>query len=537
MGISVYPSKVATPREQIFYSSGTWTYPTSSAFSGEVEVFAVGGGGAAGSYIHSNSFSGYMACATGGGGGGRVLTKKINVRGLGNQSVVVGAGGLAANTSVATDVVAQAGGASTFGNLVYTNMYPDPACSQGLFTITNTSVSTNYESYSPSVTAISPVQTSQYLGSVSPQYGAMTDVTVVGNDVGHVASRLFSVTPSTTFNFGFSFARSPNNSNSTTVIFLVNIYNALGQLIQQQTAAFNAPNSGAYTWTNVPISLALGSTASYAQFRWYSNSGVGGSIYFMVSGVYANPVSNTFTYGLTTGHEWSGVPGNSPTVQTNNASVIALGGGGGESGTFLASAIPNAIVGEPGWSAGGGAVVVNQTPGANIWFVGGCGGGSTTAATSPPAMGSQNNIVISRYYTSNNFYLSAFTRSLYNKVGGGGGGNALVYSVSFTGASAAPYTNVGANGLGENGYGYGGLGGFTSGGNHTALPFQVTGPINIPLPTVASKGNATTEWNFDAPANTGCGGNGIYGSATNSAQTIFQGGHGGSGIVIVRWYE
>jgi len=135
MGISTFPAASAggvtarNYKEQIFNSSGTWTYPSSSNFDGTVEVTCVGGGGAGGGFRNT---SGQNANGiTGGGGGGRViLNQKISVLNSGNQTVTIGAGGVSNWTS---GFGSSSGRYSIFGSPNIANYYPDPHVRWGLW--------------------------------------------------------------------------------------------------------------------------------------------------------------------------------------------------------------------------------------------------------------------------------------------------------------------------------------------------------------------------------------------------------------------
>jgi len=276
MGSTTIPSSggivTKTLNTQIFRSSGTWTYPTSANFDGTVEITVVGGGGSGGNGVRrGGNGTGSNNYATGGGGGGEVITTTVSVLGLGNQTVVVGAGGLGSSSQLG----GTCGGFSSFGAVTIANAYPDPETRWGLM---------------------------YYGGSINEFPEGLTSGTI----------------------------RAQSNLNAQSVIARIYWYQTDGTYISSSTiGTYTIPTSGT-AWTLLSATITTPASAAYGRFTWTSTNAISGN--HSVNGLFVTPTSTGITtavYGQTTNYKWLNSPFKSPTVLLDSKSVLAQGGGGG----------------------------------------------------------------------------------------------------------------------------------------------------------------------------------------------------------------
>lgn len=545
MGVNLYPAPSKVLKQQIFDASGTWTYPTSPNFDGEVEVLAVGGGGAGGSIV---ARSGWTATArrfcTGGGGGGRVTTQKLNVKGLGNQSVVVGAGGTT-GTSV-NQLYARAGGYSSFGSLTIANAVYDPDFYNGIMQAPDQGNTAYPENTTGALITVTESNTSS--GSTTPPTGFSYLVPINISNTGtpnSFYSSFFSVTASVSHTFGFKYARGGTNSTAGTVRTTVYYYNSSGVSTGSSNfSTFTAPTSGT-TWTNITLTATPPANSVTARVVWDRSDATANTVTLALSALFATPASTGITeavYGYTSGYQWLNCPYSSPTVANTTVSVFAQGGGGGQGVVGSSSNIITYLPGEVGWSSGGKLVFSNQGTSADSTTsaFGGCGGGSVTAAEPATPVSFYNgtnpinNIVDASIRPDG--LAGQYPVRYFSSIPIGGGNGAVGVKINTDTQGGRYLQNWGKNGRGVDIYGHGGIGGWYTGGNDPLQTgFITTGPVRItPLNSVSVPGNNPQYYN--ALANTGCGGAGVY-NPSFTANTVYKAGNGGSGVVIVRWYE
>jgi len=541
MGISTFPAASAggitarTLKEQVFNASGTWTYPSSSNFDGTIFVTAVGGGGSAGC-IFANSGS-YPTGATGGGGGGRViLNKEINVFSGGNQTVTIGAGGVS-NTNGFGE---SNGGYTIFGTPVIANYYPDPNLRRG-FTHAGsnptypemgwTSTSSSYPTWQVPLATESTSNSGPKTGGISTEYVQLSSNANF--------SMYFSVEPNKSLDLLFQYTYYSGTASQTPTI---NWYNSNLEYVQGDSCtSVTMPSSGSTFQTYKHTGLTSPSTARYAQIRFGTfGGGITGLTLAPTSLGLTQPVS-----GNSTGYQWSGSPENSWTVKstgTNLANfVIAQGGASGWGWTRFQNGNANLhCTGPSGWSAGGHSVIEDgggSAPDSRTYLLAGHGGGAGGSAVEAEFYGSQyrdvnlsGNAEIRGGGTNNwprlqnNFYSGSARRVLSRPYYAGGAASPSTYF--YSGASNLyPIANMGRPGIGLEGYGSGGVGGY------------VTGVNNLSSNNAFSISNTTRDYGDNngygtsIEANTGNGGTGLGQTSTINGQ------NGSSGVVIVRWYE
>ena len=553
MGSTVFPAASGsvvgkTLRQQIFNSSGTWTYPTSSNFDGTVEVVAVGGGGSGGNFITPSGVGTTSYGCTGGGGGGQVTKKTISVLNLGNQNVIVGAGGSGLEGTAAMSSAGLCGGFSSFGTATITNAYPDPDTRWGLVYYPNT-VSEFPEYFNNGNSTITNGNMiSSTAVSVSPTVGSyMTRLNLSASGADTIFSDYFNVDASTSHNIGFSYSRYGANTGAQNITCTVHWYKSTGQFISSSTVTtYTAPVSGT-TWTSTYGTLTTPALAAMGRLSWTSTNAVAAS--HNLTNIFVVKASlgiTTCTWGYSTNSQWLGAVYKSPTVLQAADSVIAQGGGGGW-GIFYNSNTTSYYVLPPqvGYTTGGDALSNAGTPSTSLMAFGGAGGGAASSAE-PPSLFSSYSTTVSYGITlttnsrTNDSQLGGATTFTWPKIAPTGGGRgALAASLSASSANLWwQLRSMGANGKGINidgkYYGNGGIGGFSTVSNpNVTVNFDAFGGITIPY---TGNNVAANDPLFDAAPNTGNGGNGFF-YTLNGLSTSRRGGNGGSGTVIVKWYE
>jgi len=206
-----------------------------------------------------------------------------------------------------------------------------------------------------------------------------------------------------------------------------------------------------------------------------------------------------------------------------------------------------------GYTAGGDAFVQANAASATIFYQGGHGGGAGGNAEEPLISFQSYNgtSILGCYPTSTSSFgnsttsiiaLSSYTGPyewcVTNPSTGGGYGS-QGYQWNTESGQLRGLAHWGSNGapvyVDGQAYGAGGLGGQYNG--HSVRPnFRPKGGVvfanSSGMYPGAGGSSAYQDTFFDAAANTGNGGNGI---GINGGTQV-RGGHGGSGIVIVKWY-
>jgi hypothetical protein len=546
MGISTFPAAsggitTRTLKQKVFNASGTFTYPTSSNFDGTVEVTCVGGGGGSGSFVHRTASTAYIA--TGGGGGGQVVSKKqLSILGKGNQTVTIGAGG---SSNAVTGALF--GRPSTFGSGYIRNLYPDPTLSKGLAYLNVAAGLDEYpETYNGSATLESSDSLNWVSGTNPPQPPAGTTYSsIMVSSNRPLYSQYMPVKASTSYTYVFSHTGVTSNP-AVTCTPRVMWYTSAGVYISASAGTAFTTQTTTGTWTAQTNTITSPSTAAYGRLNWLT----GGTTTLRFNGIQFAETAASITsvvYGGASGYAWSGIPDNSFTIGEDETLIAAQGGGGGWGAGFRVtnSGTQNIIPGHPGYTSGGFGVLLTGSADTSTLLVSGCGGGAGGSATGPSASSVGSSLINASdgnsssaannfkdgYYQWRGFYVSATTSAAFT------GGDS--YQFSAAGASYKTLTNFGENGKGIDGYGYGGIGSVATGITGILSNFRSSGVANPSISVQQqyypiSSGSGTYAHQYDGRPNTGNGANGTY---MLGSQIAYEGANGGSGVVIVRWYE
>jgi len=548
MGISTFPAASAggvtarTLKQKVFNTSGTFTYPTSSNFDGTVEITCVAGGGAGGGVVTRVASSHYFG--TGGGGGGQVISRRqLSILNSGNQNVTVGNGG-----GGYYQTGALFGGVSTFGSGYIRNLYPDPALTKGLLQL-NTSVGLatypETRSTDSSVGYSSPLLWTSGTNPPQPPVGK-TYVNPSMNANATVYGQYASVKASTSYRIIFS--HTFRSSGGVTVTPYMLWYSVTGEYLSDSTLTSFTTQSSSGTWTAVTSVVTSPSGAVYGRIAWNSGSAWN----CMLSGIQiAESAANvtSVAHGGSSGYGWTGVPDNSYTIGENETLVAAQGGGGGWGGAYRITNSGTAyyIPGHAGYTSGGLPVVYSTAIGALDAIISGCGGGAGGNAKGPQLpsqLASANKVEIqdSSYINSSRHGFDAVTaqykmQAAAHTAAAYAGSDSAAYTLTST---AMPFSFFGENGTGIEGYGYGGMGSARTGMSGYSNYFRSTG-VTIPAVTTGINSNYSPtspshQGAYCSKENSGNGGHGFI-SAVDNGSTEFSGISGGSGVVIVRWYE
>lgn len=546
MGSSTIPAtggtlQLGTLNEQIFTSSGTFTYPSSSSFNGQIEVLCVGGGGAGGSAVDASGVN-TQFYITGGGGGAQVTQRTISILNGGNQTVVVGAGGQGTTTN--DRFFAAAGGYSSFGAYTTANLYPDAGTSFGL---ASQSATVNAIPEINSATSISQLTPVTVDGVVSPNLGTfMTRANLSASGANAIYSQYFPVTASVSHRFGFSYAFYTGNLNAQTVVCRVYYYNAAGASTGSNVfTTYTIPTVSSATWTAATLTATPPAGSVSARFSWTSNNAISGNHY--LCSLFSNLASTAVTtavYGYSSGYQWLGVPFQSQTVVANDADFVYAAGGGGGWSVCLGTTITtiSSYPGTQGYTSGGFAGY-GSTGGGTTLQIGGCGGGALSSAFNMQSLLTAGLVTNSNDYNriwSTNVKTS--TRLTYALGRAGGDGSQAFVLNTASSSDMTQMLDWGGNGAGMNVLGWGGYGTYGTGGcggwQSAASYFNVinfirTGNTACSPSTAYSPLSTSDDPYVDGLNNTGNGGAGVAGQFS----TAKRGGNGGSGVVIVRWYQ
>jgi hypothetical protein len=546
MGISTFPAASAggittrTLKQKVFNTSGTWTYPTSSNFDGTVELTVVAGGGGAGSFVHRTSSSGYM-CGGGGGGGQVILNKQLSVLNKGNQTVNIGIGGPAKAITGALF-----GGISTFGSGYVRNLYPDPTLSKGLaYLNVAAGLDEAPETYNGSASIEAGTINRWVSGSNPPQPPAGNTYWSHGVSSNRpLYSQYMPVKASTSYRFIFSHTGTTSNP-AVTCTPRIMWFDNTGTYISSGTGTGFTTQTTTGTWTAQTNTATSPSTAVYARLNWLTS----GSTTLRFNGIqFAETDANvtSVVYGGASGYAWTGVPDNSYTIEESETLIAAQGGGGGWGGGYRItnSGSTTIIPGHAGYTSGGFGVTNTTAPSSTVFYISGCGGGAAGNATGPSPVTSTGNYIdlntidgasINSNFkdatrTWQSFYVDAHLGAAFT--------GADSYAFSTGNAGYRTFTEIGTNGRGLGGYGYGGLGAIATGQTGQLSNFRSSGVQNPSISVGANfyppSSGTNTSYLWDGRPNSGNGANGGY---MSGSQLTYEGATGGSGVVIVRWYE
>jgi hypothetical protein len=552
MGYSVFPSSSggAVPRvykEQIFNSSGTWTYPTSTNFTGEVEVTVVGGGGSGGGWNANGAYN--YQLFTGGGAGGQVLSKeRISVYGKGNQTVIVGAGGTSCGSGTISSLPTMPGGDSYFGNYTAANAIYDPELRNGgiwYFTGPSAGNVTTADMYSASynnTTQPAYVSSDSTSLGIASYFGNGFILSSQGSTVKYqnYFNEPSQIKSSTSYVFGFYSAFTTGVTGIDYAAY-VDFYDINGAITTSQT--INASFTPTSSWAKVSATLTTGASDVYARFRWTNNTTSNANI--VICGLFAAETASGVTEpvsGNTAGYKWTSTQSFSPTVTSGTPLLYALGGTGGEGGYVWTGPNQKTIA---SWTKyNGGGYSLKGTTGAGYWNTAGHGGGSGGPAIEGKVHGNAASTVTTLSIVSTSVPVgdssSLNARAMKSRTSTTGGGYAGSSGKGFYSPSGRPQDfDYGANGLPKDNYGAGGLGGYqgpasqyvTRQANGGVIDYWSTNQVSSTYPTPSLQYG----YLFNGKPNTGMGGNGIYINPNGAGQ--YPAGYGGSGIVIVRWYE
>lgn len=548
MGISTFPAASAggitarTLKQKVFNASGTWTYPTSSNFDGTVEVTCVAGGGGSGAAINRQA-SGYYLGAGAGGGGQVILRRQLSVLNKGNQNVVVGNGGPSYYQTGALF-----GGVSTFGSGYIKNLYPDPALSKGLHVLnTNVGLAIYPETRSTgsSVGYIYPNQWTSGSNPPQPPVGRTYAVVSAASN-GSVYGQYVPVKASTEYRVIFS--HTYYSSGGVTVSPYVFWFDSTGTYLSSSGLTSFTTQSSSGTWSAVTSLVTSPAGAVYGRIMWNSSSS---SYNFLLNGIqFAESAANitSVVYGGSSGYVWTGVPENSYTVAEDETLVAAQGGGGGWGAGYRItnSGTTYYIPGHVGYTSGGLGLAYNGTSisssEAAITGCGGGAGGNAKGPETPTQIGSTNVYAINSGSHSSARYgfitpqLEYMMHGAAHSSAAYAGSDSFIYSMANT---TMPFAHFGENGVGVEGYGYGGIGAAATGTSDYNSYFRATGsaiPGVIMATPVFSPTSPDHQAAYYAKPNSGNGGNGWLAPVSQNS-TSYNGITGGSGVVIVRWYE
>lgn len=560
MGLSVFPAPSTGAvnkvlKEQYFKADGTWTYPTSSAFNGEVEVTVVGAGGASGGTLGRTTISGNYSFM-GAGGGGQVLSKcKFSVLNEGNQNVKVGLGG-----GGYYEVGSLFGGYSSFGVDEIANVYTDPALANGLIYHNNSSSNEYIDTQSTGALqqnvnfAVSQTWTS---GTNPPQPPVGNTYVQVSTSTGiPVIGEYFRVEPSTEYKIGVNYHK--YSQVGYVISPVVYWYDENAQFISNGNLTSYTTPSGTGTWDEVVSTLTTPSGARYGRIYWTSSSG-GTNV--RITGVFVTKSSSGITTvksGYSSGYKWTGQPNSSFTVAENATLLVAQGGGGGWGfGAFVSGdGAIYPIPGHAGYTSGGKPMYfANSTINAYDHIIGGHGGGAGGPAI-PPKLQSSGTSSTAYTYTQASTGYGAVDGGPFNyyrrwnmlkdvSVSGGQGGWSYHFQTPTSGPTTPyPFEHHGGPGEGIDGFGVGGFASSDSGAVGSYNAVRTLNPVGSKQYSIGKGGNGgygfdntSSSYGYynDGLPNTGNGANGGMYSTGNG--TNFNGARGGSGIVIVRWYE
>jgi hypothetical protein len=550
MGISTFPAASAggvtarTLKQKVFNTSGTFTYPSSSNFDGTVEVTVVAGGGAGGACTN-RSGGAYYVGAGAGGGGQVILKKQLSILGNGNQSVTVGEGG-----SGYYEAGGLFGHISSFGNGYVRNLYPDPELTKGLLSINANVGGVIYPETRNGTDGVSINNPNFWSSGTNPPQPPVGKTYVSLNLSGNapVYSQYMSVKASTSYRIIFS--HTFNSSGGQTVTPYIMWFNTDGSNISDSTLTSFTTQSSSGTWTAVTSTVTSPAGAVYGRIYWLSGS----SANYRISGIQVAETAagvTTVISGSSSGYTWTGISNNSYTVGENETLVAAQGGGGGWGLAWRISSSGSSYLlpGHAGYTAGGLGLSNGATSIASTQiFVSGSGGGAggnakgpvtpTQTAATDTYLINNGEVHSARYgfqtVTDGNharFHAAIHSSAAYV------GSDSILYAKGSS--NVHPAINFGENGSGIEGYGYGGVGAARAGTQYDNYFMGSGSGIAPALTGFGSDFSPTSNLHqaaYRGKNNSGNGGSGWIGSVPNNSAD-HNGPSGGSGVVIVRWYE
>lgn len=459
------------------------------------EITVVGGGGSAGrGHYQSGSDFG----VGGGGGGGGVLTQTVQF--TQNMTVGVGRGGASPNwywyngTSYGQGYN---GGCSFVGSAQPVNLFLNPRF-RGIWSsevITQTP-------FGPGFTDTSTSYGNPGVGSTLALYNSsFTSYT-------YHYGPTFDVIPSTNYCFSmYNYSPGGTMTYQTHLTWL------------QSDGTFISNNSinhslSASTWTRIQNGATAPANAAYCRIMIQRTGGTG-SLLAINSPMFESGTTTASTYvdGDTAGYRYAGNPYGSVTV-ANTANIFVAGGGGGGNGygTDRGYATRHAR-GFAGASSGGGAWYESSV-GAQWAMYGGHGGGAGGSATPLTHVFDSD--------SGSTAYQASWSRRGYETTGkfSDNGEGTLGNYFSVIANYSQMYT--GSPGPGRDGYGKGGFGAYTSNNQGQSTSANTEAELLSSLAGVNNTGN---------------GGNAAVARLQNTGTVNSYGGAGGSGLVIIKYWE
>ena len=505
MGISVVGGSTGTAgktlRVQTFTTEGANTFTLPSGYGPDnplaVELLLVGAGGGAGAGNYQNTTDSTLAGAGGGGG-----VKKLNISITENMTAHVGYrgyGGRGPSTySFGADsamYVGGNGGYTYFGNSTPKNLFLNPQFI----------AHSNYTAESYVISNFDKTSNQTFDAAISGNIAYNGSWTSTSQ---YRRSQPYSVKPSTNYCFSI-YMRTPISSTARVEI---QWFTSASVIISTETGS--SISTPANTWARVSVGGTSPANAAFCTFRLRQVGTATGDCYIS-NAMFEEGVTTPSTYvdGATAGHSWAGHPAGSVTISNSDAMYVASGGGGGgaifNGSTSWSSAYWN--LGFPGASSGGGAMT-NVSSTQSLTY-GGSGGGAGGHAT-------QKKDNYWTYSTSGASLRGDNKSPFFNTLAENGYG-ALGQGFSGAGSSISP--DITLPGPGIDGYGAGGQS-------------QMWTLNGTPREMFYFESEETMYSIINAPSNTGNGGS-VRWMRLDSTFYLCPGGNGGSGLIVVKYWE
>lgn len=505
MGISVIGGSTGsagkTLKVQTFTTEGANTFTLPSGYGPgnplAVELLLVGAGGGAGAGNYQNASD---STCPGAGGGGAV--KKLNISITENMTAHIGYRGYGARgpstysySATSAGYIGGNGGYTYFGNATPKNLFLNPQLiahsnytAEGF--VFGAFDQTSAETFNPAIS-----------GNIHYN-GSWTSTTQFRR------SQPYSVKPSTDYCFSI-YMRTPVTSNA-----IVEIQWFTSASVYISNTVSSTTSTPANTWARVSAGGASPANAAFCTFRLRQSGTATGDCYIS-NPMFEEGVTTPSTYvdGATAGYSWAGHPAGSVTISNSDSIYVASGGGGGGGlfGTSTSWTSGLWSLGFPGASSGGGAMT--NTTASQAFTYGGSGGGAGGHATQKKDNYWSYSTLSASLRADNKMpYFNTLAENGYGAIGQG-----------FTGAGAVISPDTPLPGPGIDGYGAGGV--------------SQTPVLNgTPREQFYMESEATIYSLINAPLNTGKGGD-VRWIRLDSTNYLCPGGNGGSGLIVVKYWE